>query len=169
MPDRGMPQFLTIGVYGFGESEFFQALVDNKIDCFCDIRFRRGLRGSKYKFANASYLIDKLTELNISYYHCKDLAPSPEIRRRQHEQDLRDDTTKRLREKLSPAFVELYKRHYLQGFDSTAFLRTLKPYPEKVVMFCVEKFPEACHRSLVAGKLEADLGIEVKNIMPCGS
>ena len=36
----------TIGVYNSTEQEFFNKLVDNNIDTFCDIRQRRGVRGS---------------------------------------------------------------------------------------------------------------------------
>ena len=40
----------TIGVYGKTEDEFFDALVENEIELFIDIRARRGMRGSKYSF-----------------------------------------------------------------------------------------------------------------------
>lgn len=40
------PTIVTIGVYGFDEQSFFQALQDAQIDTLCDIRARRGVRGS---------------------------------------------------------------------------------------------------------------------------
>ncbi len=45
-------KFYTIGVYGSTGNEFFQKLIDNNIDTFCDIRQRRGVRGAKYAFVN---------------------------------------------------------------------------------------------------------------------
>ena len=42
------PTVYTIGVYGLTDNEFFQRLVDNKIELFIDIRQRRAVRGSKY-------------------------------------------------------------------------------------------------------------------------
>ena len=47
---------LTIGAYGFEPEEFFRALEAAGVDVFLDIRQRRGLRGSRYAFANVSRL-----------------------------------------------------------------------------------------------------------------
>ncbi len=74
------PKIVTIGVYGFDQESFFQALLDAKVDTFCDIRMRRGMRGSKYAFVNSSSLQKRLGELDIQYLHLKDLAPDHEIR-----------------------------------------------------------------------------------------
>ncbi len=52
----------TIGVYGSTEEEFFGKLTKSKIDLFCDIRQRRGVRGRQYAFVNSSYLQKKLSE-----------------------------------------------------------------------------------------------------------
>ncbi|GHT08753.1 hypothetical protein AGMMS49525_17880 [Bacteroidia bacterium] len=54
----------TIGVYGSTEKEFFNKLVENRIDTFCDIRQRRGVRGSEYAFVNNNYLQRKLAALD---------------------------------------------------------------------------------------------------------
>jgi hypothetical protein len=40
------PRIVTIGVYGWVEEDFFRALVDVRVDLFCDLRARRGVRGS---------------------------------------------------------------------------------------------------------------------------
>ena len=39
----------TMGVYGSTEASFFKKLEQNNIDTLCDIRQRRGVRGSKYR------------------------------------------------------------------------------------------------------------------------
>lgn len=57
----------TIGVYGSTEQEFFNKLIENRIDTFCDIRQRRGVRGSEYAFVNSNRLQNKLAELDIKY------------------------------------------------------------------------------------------------------
>lgn len=59
------PAIMTIGVYGFDEQSFFQALQNARVDTLCDIRARRGVRGSDYAFANSERLQKRLTELNI--------------------------------------------------------------------------------------------------------
>lgn len=51
-----MIRLVTIGVYGSTERKFFDALVRAKVDVFCDIRLRRGMRGATYSFANSSLL-----------------------------------------------------------------------------------------------------------------
>jgi len=71
---------VTIGVYGFDEQSFFGALQDAKIDTFCDIRLRRGMRGSLYAFANSEYLQRRLRKLEIRYLHLKELLIFSRVR-----------------------------------------------------------------------------------------
>jgi hypothetical protein len=68
------PKIVTIGVYGFDQESFFQALLNAKVDTFCDLRMRRGMRGSTYEFVNSSSLQKRLDELGIRYLHLKELA-----------------------------------------------------------------------------------------------
>ena len=70
----------TIGVYNSTEQDFFEKLIENRIDTFCDIRQRRGVRGREYSFVNSNYLQMKLDDLGIKYAHILDLAPTTEIR-----------------------------------------------------------------------------------------
>jgi uncharacterized protein (DUF488 family) len=160
------PEFITIGVYGFDEEDFFQAIQDAGVTTFCDIRQRRGLRGSAYAFANSQRLQARLAELGIRYIHRKDLAPTPEVRARQKAADKRDKVAKRQRTTLGPAFIDAYREEVLAGFDSRQFVDDLGPDAGVVVLFCVEREPAACHRSLVAERLEADLGVEVRHLTP---
>jgi uncharacterized protein (DUF488 family) len=160
------PDFVTIGVYGFEEVDFFKALVDAGVDVFCDIRQRRGVRGSTYAFANSQRLQAKLNELGIAYIHRKDLAPSRATRELQYAADKESKTAKRQRSTLSAPFVEAYRRDYLAGFDSSEFVSELGSEAKRVALFCVERDPAACHRSLVAERLEMDLGIQVTHIVP---
>jgi len=160
------PEFVTIGVYGFDEEGFFRALQTAGVDSFCDIRQRRGLRGSAYAFANSQRLQARLAELNIRYLHRKDLAPTNAVRERQHVADSDAGTAKRQRTSLSPAFIHAFQQEILTDFDSLQFVDELGDEAQVVALFCVEREPSACHRSLVAERLEADLGIRVKHLMP---
>ena len=56
----------TIGVYNSTEDSFFDKLKSNNIELFCDIRLRRGVRGTQYKYVNKTYLESKLTPLGGS-------------------------------------------------------------------------------------------------------
>src|ERR1043165_9303587 len=139
------PKFLTIGAYGFTEEAFFAALRDTGVDTFCDIRLRRGMRGSLYAFANSTRLQERLGEMGIRYLYFKELAPSKEIRERQTQEDKRTHTAKRKRTVLGELFVQAYKQETLADFDAGAFLEKLGPEAHVVCLFCVEGAPEACH------------------------
>jgi len=157
-------KFFTIGVYGSTEQEYFQKLTDNNIDSFCDIRQRRGVRGSKYAFVNSNRLQQKLNELDIKYTHFIDLAPTKEIRELQKEADEQEGVLKRERDKLGKVFTIAYQDRILSNFNFDAFLEKLDEVAAvNVVLFCVEEKPAACHRAIVSDKLEK-LGYKIEHL-----
>lgn len=159
-------KIVTIGVYGFTEEGFFQALVDNQVDTFCDVRQRRGVRGAQYAFANSQRLQERLASLGIRYYHFQNLAPSQATRQQQKAADKNARTTKRARTVLSPDFVKAYREECLETLDTSAFLKKIDSNTEVLALFCVEREPTACHRSLLADELAWDLKTQVKHITP---
>jgi uncharacterized protein (DUF488 family) len=159
-----MDKIVTIGVYGFDEEDFFQALVRARVDVFCDIRLRRGMRGSLYAFANSQRLQKHLALLGIEYIHVKELAPEREIRAKQEQADKEADIAKRKRMTLGSTFVEEYEKSCLAHFDSRGFMSTFDATKKVLCLFCVEGRPEACHRSLVATKIAQDLKMTVEHI-----
>jgi|GEM_PF-107630 len=161
------PRVLTIGVYGFDEESFFATLLDSGVDVFCDVRMRRGVRGKQYAFVNSERLQERLAQFGIRYVHHKELAPDPAIRTRQKEADRDNRESKRSRVALSATFVEAYTVSNLANFDSEGFLTQVAEGAKAVVLFCVEREPEACHRSLIANRLIRDLGITVEHLTPC--
>ena len=160
------PKIVTIGVYGFDEDSFFDALCKTEVDTFCDIRNRRGVRGSTYAFANSLRLQARLAEFGIRYLYRKDLAPTKAVRDRQAAADKATKTAKRKRAALGEAFIAAYHTECLAAFDPHSLLNDLEEDVQVVALFCVEKDPEACHRSLVADKLVKELKLEVENIVP---
>ena len=157
-------KFVTIGVYGFSEAAFFNALQQAGVDTFCDIRWRRGVRGADYAFANSARLQQRLAELGIRYLHLRELAPTPALRQRQAEADKAERTTKRKRSVLGEVFVAGYREERLSAFDSRKFVEQLGPEARTVALFCVEREPAACHRSLLAERLQQDLGAQCEVI-----
>jgi uncharacterized protein (DUF488 family) len=140
-----MPRIATIGVYGFTAEEFLATLLENRVTEILDVRQRRGVRGADYAWANAKRLQRALDEASIGYRHLPELAPTTELRHLQYAADDAAGVGKRHREVLAPAFVERYEREILDG----------TPLPELparglAALFCVERDPEACHRSLIA-------------------
>lgn len=157
-------EFFTIGVYNSTEQEYFKKLTDNNIDTFCDIRQRRGVRGSKYAFVNSNRLQQKLNELDIKYGHVTDLAPTSEIRDLQKEVDNQKGELKRDRNKLGHVFTIAYKDRILSKFDFDSFTDKLDEVgANRVVLFCVEEKAEACHRSIVTDKLK-QLGYKITHL-----
>jgi len=157
-------EFFTIGVYNSSEQEYFDKLTENLIDTFCDIRQRRGVRGAKYAFVNSNRLQEKLNELDIKYGHVIDLAPTKDIRELQKEADAQQGELKRDRNKLGKVFTIAYKDRILSNFDFENFIEKLDEVgANRVVLFCVEEKPEACHRSIVTDKLE-QLGYKITHL-----
>jgi hypothetical protein len=159
-------KIVTIGVYGFDKDSFFQALLKSGVDTFCDIRFRRGMRGSTYAFVNSSSLQRRLGELGIRYLHIKDLAPNQTIREKQKQEDKKLGVAKRTRTMLGQTFIRAYEKECLSTFDSREFIKELGNEAHVIGLFCVEREPEACHRSLAAKRLAQDLELLVEHIKP---
>lgn len=160
------PTIVTLGVYGFDADGFLAALRRAQVEVFCDLRLRRGVRGKAYAFANRRRLEGLLAEAGIRYRHFKELAPDRDVRARQHAADRAQRTAKRQRAALSPEFVAGYQAACLAAFDSRRFLEALGPETRVAALFCVERSPAACHRSLVAERLRADLGCEIVHLLP---
>tara|TARA_R110001583_G_scaffold99123_1_gene244385 strand:- start:66 stop:542 length:477 start_codon:yes stop_codon:yes gene_type:complete len=157
-------EFYTIGVYNSTEQQYFDKLTENNIDTFCDIRQRRGVRGAKYSFVNSQILQSKLHDLDIQYGHILDLAPTTEIRDLQKEADAQQGELKRDRNKLGKVFKIAYKNRILSNYDFDYFIEKLEEInANRVVLFCVEEKPQACHRSLVTDKLES-LGYNITHL-----
>ncbi|MBU2996351.1 DUF488 domain-containing protein [Cellulophaga baltica] len=158
-------EFYTIGVYNTTEANFFNKLLENKIDTFCDIRQRRGVRGSKYSFVNSKKLQSKLQNQNIKYLHYLDLAPTKDIRELQKKADLKNLELKRDRLTLGHVFIEEYNNQVIKPFNFKQFITDLENInAEKIVLFCVEEQHKACHRSIVAAKLSLEFTFDIKHI-----
>ena len=156
----------TIGVYGTTARAFFQELVDRDVDVLIDIRRRRAVRGSLYTFANAERLIAELAERGIAYKHVLGLAPDMETLKLQGKADEEAHQRKAERQELSQAYVKQYVARTLKTFDFTALAEELKTYRAPAIM-CIERVPQACHRSLVAPKLQAAMNArEVVHLQP---
>lgn len=166
MSGARIERVLTIGVYGFTADQFFDRLRTAAVDLFCDVRARRGLRGSDYAFANSRRLQVRLEELSIPYVHLKELAPSREVRDAQYDHDRKLGIAKRRREELGEVFKAKYVDECLSALDPIALCRDSLGSAARPVFFCVERSPRACHRSMVAEVLGAALGVPIEHLQP---
>ena len=149
-----MPALATIGVYGFGAETFIAALRGADARLLLDVRQRRGVRGVAYAWANAGRLTALLADAGIEYRHLPELAPTTELRQLQYREDDRAGVGKRSRVELAGAYSERYEREILDAVDLEAIIDSLAPEGASVLM-CVERDPQACHRSLIARRMVA--------------
>ncbi|HEY6144965.1 MAG TPA: DUF488 domain-containing protein [Solirubrobacterales bacterium] len=159
-----MKSLRTIGVYGFDGESFLATLASAGVDLLLDVRQRRGVRGSEYAWANAKRLQDALAEAGIGYSHIKELAPTTEMRQLQYEADARLGEGKRSRSELAPEYIERYTAEVLDRVDLEPVVRWVGS--SSAALLCVERDPEACHRSLIAERLRREHGFEVEHLRP---
>jgi uncharacterized protein (DUF488 family) len=155
----------TIGVYGWTLERFLAALRDADVRVVLDVRQRRGVRGPEYAWANSLRLQSALEGAGIEYRHHKELAPTTDLRQLQYEEDERQGFGKRSRLKLAPEYRERYLKEILDRVDLGELMRGL-PTDGLAALMCVERDPEACHRSLIAERLATQDGAAVVDLRP---
>jgi uncharacterized protein (DUF488 family) len=155
----------TIGVYGFTAEMFLERLREAGVGVLVDVRQRRGVRGSEYAWANSTRLQAALAEADIEYRHRKELAPTTELRQLQYREDDRQGVGKRSRTQLAREYRERYIAEILDRVDLDAVVAEL-PTDRATALMCVERDPEACHRSLIAERLAARYGLEELHLRP---
>jgi uncharacterized protein (DUF488 family) len=160
-----VPAIATIGVYGFTRESFLAALRGADVGLLLDVRQRRGVRGPEYAWANAKRLQAALAEAGIGYEHRKELAPTTELREVQYAEDARRGVGKRSRAELAPEYVERYTREILDQVELGPLVERLPGHAASALL-CVERDPEACHRSLIAQRLAAEHGLAVRHLRP---
>lgn len=160
-----MRRLATIGVYGWTLDAFLDALRGADVTLVLDVRQRRGVRGSEYSWANAQRLQAALAGAKIGYRHRKELAPTTELRQLQYREDDRLGVGKRSREELAPEYRERYLREILGQVDLAPIVEEM-PIDAASALLCVERDPEACHRSLIAERLAGEFRLPVLHLRP---
>jgi uncharacterized protein (DUF488 family) len=155
----------TIGIYGWTLERFLGALRAADVRVVLDVRQRRGVRGPEYAWANSLRIQAALENARIEYRHHKQLAPTTDLRQVQYDDDARQGTGKRSRVELAPEYRRRYLGEILDRVDLGELVREL-PAEGLAALLCVERDPEACHRSLIAERLTAECGVSVINLRP---
>jgi uncharacterized protein (DUF488 family) len=153
----GVKRVVTIGVYGWTLETFLVALDGAGVGRLLDVRQRRGVR-----------LQRSLSEAGVEYQHRLELAPTTELRQLQYAEDARQGVGKRSRVELATEYAERYTREILDHADLDAVAAEL-PTAGAAALFCVERDPEACHRSIIAARLASEHGVAVAHLRPSGS
>jgi uncharacterized protein (DUF488 family) len=156
---------VTIGVYGFDGESFLQRLQRADVRLLLDVRQRRGVRGAEYAWANSRRLQAALADARIAYEHHPELAPTTELRRLQYAEDDRRGVGKRSRGQLAAEYVRRYTTEILDRADLAPIVAAL-PSSGAAALFCVERDPEACHRSLIAERLNDQYQVAIEDLRP---
>jgi uncharacterized protein (DUF488 family) len=160
-----MKRVLTIGVYGWDLDGYLAALGAAQVGLLLDVRQRRGVRGREYSWANSLRLQRALVVAGITYRHHKELAPTTELRHLQYAEDARQRVGKRSRVELAPEYRRRYTREILDQVDLGPIAEAL-PSEAASALFCVERDPEACHRSIIAERLAVQYAVVVAHLRP---
>jgi uncharacterized protein (DUF488 family) len=155
----------TIGIYGWTLERFLAALRSADVRAVLDVRQRRGVRGPEYAWANSLRVQAALENAGIEYQHHKELAPTTDLREVQYADDARQGIGKRSRVELAPEYRRRYLEEILDAVDLGKLVYEL-PAQGLGALMCVERDPEACHRSLIAERLAAECGVSVLNLRP---
>jgi uncharacterized protein (DUF488 family) len=156
---------VTIGVYGWDLTSFVQALAGADVRLLIDVRQRRGVRGREYAWANSARLQTALAGAGVAYEHHEELAPTTELRHVQYAEDARRGEGKRSRTVLAPEYATRYTREVLDQAPLDLVADEL-PANGAAALFCVERDPEACHRSIIAERLAAEYDVAVSHLRP---
>ncbi|WP_242613884.1 DUF488 domain-containing protein [Actinomadura roseirufa] len=156
---------VTIGVYGFDGESFLQRLRDEDVRLLFDVRQRRAVRGPEYAWANSRRLQAALAHARIAYEHHPELAPTTELRQLQYAEDRRQGVGKRSRRELAAEYVRRYTAEILDHADLTRIVSAL-PSRGTAALLCVERDPEACHRSLIAQRLTERHHVTIEHVRP---
>lgn len=160
-----MARLVTIGVYDWTLETFLDALRRADVRLLLDLRQRRGVRGPQYAWANSQRLQAALAEAGIAYEHLPELAPTTELRQLQYAEDARIGEGKRSRTKLADEYVRRFVGERLDLVDLGPIADSL-PADGAAALLCVERDPEACHRSLVAERLAKHAGLALEHLRP---
>jgi uncharacterized protein (DUF488 family) len=153
----------TVGVYQSSLDDFLDKLTRHRVAMVVDVRQRRGVRGREYAWANSLRLQAALKKAGIPYRHAPELAPTTELRQLQYREDDRLKVGKRSRVELAEEYRRRYLHEVLDEVDLGAFLESL-PDDATSALLCVERDARACHRSLIAARLQAQYGLAVVNL-----
>jgi uncharacterized protein (DUF488 family) len=158
-------RLVTIGVYEWDLESVLAALARARVRLVLDVRQRRGVRGPQYAWANSRRLQSALRDAGFAYRHHPELAPTTELRHLQYAEDARQGVGKRSRVVLAPEYRERYTREILDRADLLEVVDEL-PREGAAALLCVERDPEACHRSLIAERIAARFHVSVDHLLP---
>src|SRR5438445_12291064 len=160
-----MRTIATVGVYQSSLDDFLDTLQRQQLAAVVEVRQRRGLRRREYAWANSLRLQAALAQAGIEYRHVPELAPTTELRQLRYREDDRLRVGKRSRVELADEYRRRYLQEVLDRVDLEAILESLQEDATSALL-CVERDARACHRSLIAARLQDQYGVPTINLVP---
>jgi hypothetical protein len=87
------------------------------------------------------------------------------LRQLQYREDAVQGVGKRSRVRLAPEYAQRYVHEILNGANLDSVVASL-PKRGSGALLCVERDPEACHRSLIAERLASEHGVSIAHLQP---
>jgi hypothetical protein len=72
---------------------------------------------------------------------------------------------KRSRERLAPEYATRFVHERLDRVDLAPIVESM-PADAATALVCVERDPEACHRSLIAERMASQFGLSLEHLRP---
>ena len=162
---RPVAAIATIGDVRLDVGRFLRALRAADVRVLIDVRQRRGVRGSEYAWANSARCRRPWVRPASNTAITRSWRRPPSCGKLQYREDAKSGAGKRSRTELAPEYRDRYTSEILSQVDLAAFVASL-PSDGTTALLCVERDPEACHRSLIAERLAAKHGLSVTHLRP---
>ena len=142
----------TIGYEGAPQDAVFAALKQADVDVLVDVR---AVTSSRRPGFSKSHLASGLPEQGIDYLHLRGLGTPKEGRLAARSGDL-------------AALERIFGKHMKTPearHDYEALLGLLRE-GKKICLMCYEHDPAECHRTIIAERVQEELGLRVEHLVP---
>jgi uncharacterized protein (DUF488 family) len=142
----------TIGYEGAPQEAVFAALKEAGVDLLVDVR---AVTSSRRPGFSKSHLASGLPEQGVDYLHLRGLGTPKEGRLAARSGDL-------------AALKRIFGKHLKTPearHDYEALLGHLRG-GKKICLMCYEHDPAECHRTIIAERVQEELGLRVEHLVP---
>jgi len=141
----------TIGYQGYSLPELISTLKEHGIEVLVDVRYDAYSRRPEFR---KDYLQKAIQEAGIQYVHRPELGTPTQLRKKIADQESTKEVFNLYFERISKVNLR-----YVRAVADFA-------KEEKVVLMCMEKEPERCHRRILADFLSKRFGFQVVHLLP---
>jgi len=145
------PTIFTIGYQGYSLLGLVDILKEQGIDALVDVRY--DAYSKRPEFCKGR-LRSAMQEAGIEYLHRPELGTPTQLRKK--------ITNARSGQEVFKLYFERISKVNVRYVEAVAELAS----PRKLVLMCMEKEPERCHRKILADFISRKFGFEVVHLAP---